>query len=282
MLTFAIWPLGTLRIVRSSVRMRVERRPIESTVPDASPTFRKSPTQTARSKISERPPMTFSSVFCAASATAMPPMPRPAIAAVGSPPRRRIMTSTRHENHQAVREPPRDAHHRRHLRAPGCVSPLPNVPLERRVHEQQQPRRRTDREQHRDRPPELALEQRQIALRDQPSDGDREDDEAHRAGEACRADTGRHEAAQPFPACEGDPDRVEYRHQAIRQRNDQEQREPIEQSDAGHPRLHQERRQMLIEREEIDLAEGTRNRFQRAGRKQPDRRTILRGAQARA
>ena len=70
---------------------------------------------------------------------------------------------------------------------------------------------------------------------------------------ACRADTWRHEAAQPFPACEGDPDRVEYRHQAIRQRNDQEQREPVEQTDAGDPRLHQERRKMLIQREEIDL-----------------------------
>ena len=40
--------------------------------------------RTAWSKISDAPAMTFSSVFCAASATAMPPTPSPASAGVGS------------------------------------------------------------------------------------------------------------------------------------------------------------------------------------------------------
>jgi len=58
--------------------MRVERRPISSTVPKVSPTLRKSPTPTAWSKMKDTPPITFSSVFCAASAMAMPPTPSPA------------------------------------------------------------------------------------------------------------------------------------------------------------------------------------------------------------
>ena len=74
-LALAIWLLGMLTIVRSSVRMRVDRRPMCSTVPATSPTFRKSPTRTAWSKMSDAPAITFSSVFCAASATAMPPTP---------------------------------------------------------------------------------------------------------------------------------------------------------------------------------------------------------------
>ena len=58
-------PVRTLTTVRSSVRMRVDRRPMWSTVPTISPILRESPTRTAWSKINDAPAMTFSSVFCA-------------------------------------------------------------------------------------------------------------------------------------------------------------------------------------------------------------------------
>ncbi len=74
--------------------MRVERRPMWSTVPEISPIFRKSPTRTAWSKMRDAPAMTFSSVFCAASATAIPPTPSPASAGVGSTPKWRSVTSS--------------------------------------------------------------------------------------------------------------------------------------------------------------------------------------------
>jgi beta-1,4-mannooligosaccharide phosphorylase len=72
------WPLGMLTIVRSSVRMRVGRSPMCITVPMWLPNRQKSPTKTGPSPITEMPPKRFSIVFCAASATASPPTPRPA------------------------------------------------------------------------------------------------------------------------------------------------------------------------------------------------------------
>ena len=72
------WLLGTLMIVRSGVRMRVERRPMCMTVPVRSPKRQTSPTKTGRSPITEIPPNRFSIVFCAARATASPPTPSPA------------------------------------------------------------------------------------------------------------------------------------------------------------------------------------------------------------
>src|SRR5579864_5437582 len=72
------WLLGTLIIVRSGVRMRVERSPICMTVPVRSPKRQTSPTETGRSPITEIPPNRFSIVFCAARATTSPPTPRPA------------------------------------------------------------------------------------------------------------------------------------------------------------------------------------------------------------
>jgi hypothetical protein len=51
-LSSSIWEstaLGTVTTVRSSVRIRVERRPIASTVPIWSPQRQKSPTDTGRS-----------------------------------------------------------------------------------------------------------------------------------------------------------------------------------------------------------------------------------------
>ena len=86
-LTFAICPLGTVNTVRSNVRRRVERNPMFSTVPSVSPTFKRSPTRTAPSKMMEAPPITFSRVFCAASATAIPPTPSPANVALGLTPK---------------------------------------------------------------------------------------------------------------------------------------------------------------------------------------------------
>ena len=61
--------------------MRVERRPMSSTVPMVSPTRHRSPTLITRSLRMLRPPKRFSIVFCAASASAMPPMPSVASAA---------------------------------------------------------------------------------------------------------------------------------------------------------------------------------------------------------
>ena len=84
---FAICPLGKLTIVRSGVRIRVERSPTSTTVPWISPRFKRSPTCTAWSTIRETPAIIFSSVFWAARATAMPPTPSPANAAVTSTPK---------------------------------------------------------------------------------------------------------------------------------------------------------------------------------------------------
>ena len=235
MLMFAIWPLGTVRIVRSSVRMRVERRPIESTVPDASPTLRKSPTHTARSKISESPPITFSSVFCAASATAMPPIPRPASAAVGSPPNRRITTRTATSSTSA------SANHR-DTRTSDAMSdasrplqPVAEIALDRRVHVQQQPGARANREQHRNRRPELALEERQVARRDQPADDQRNHDEPDRAGEALRTDADRHQTAKPQPPGGRNAQASEGPQSGIDERDDQDEGEPMKQADAADP-----------------------------------------------
>ena len=65
-------------IERSSVRIRVERRPISSTVPVMSPKRQKSPILTGLSVNRIKPLMTFSSVGRTARATARPPTPRPA------------------------------------------------------------------------------------------------------------------------------------------------------------------------------------------------------------
>ena len=71
-------PFGTTSIFWSRVRSFKERRPISSTVPSRSPILQKSPTCTALSISNEMPPKRFSRVFCAAKATARPPIPRPA------------------------------------------------------------------------------------------------------------------------------------------------------------------------------------------------------------
>jgi hypothetical protein len=78
---------GIVTSVRSAVRMRVERRPMSSTVPSCCPTLQASPTRTGRSAITEKPPKRFSSVFCAASATAKAPTPRPPRSAATLKPR---------------------------------------------------------------------------------------------------------------------------------------------------------------------------------------------------
>ena len=65
-------------IVRSKVRIRVERMPTCSTVPSMSSTLIQSPTSNGLSLTMAMEPITFSSVFCAPSAIAIPPMPRPA------------------------------------------------------------------------------------------------------------------------------------------------------------------------------------------------------------
>ena len=56
-------PLGTVNSVRSSVRIRVERSPISSTVPMLLPNLQKSPTETGRSLITATLPKRFSMVF---------------------------------------------------------------------------------------------------------------------------------------------------------------------------------------------------------------------------
>ena len=145
MFAVAICPLGTLRIVRSSVRMRVERSPTRSTVPNVSPSFRKSPTRTALSKTSEKPPMTFSSVFCAASATAMPPMPSPARAAVASTPIRQRGDGP-YADDQHVSDPPRESQQRDAFAQVRHVDPPSQVQLGEVVEQQKQPHRAADRE----------------------------------------------------------------------------------------------------------------------------------------
>lgn len=79
-------PLGMLTTVRSSVRIRVERRPIASTSPSTPSMITQSPTRNGWSIPMETDPKKCSSVFCAPSATAMPPIPSPArIVAIGYP-----------------------------------------------------------------------------------------------------------------------------------------------------------------------------------------------------
>ena len=75
-------PLGMDTTVRASVRTRVDRSPISSTVPIWLPNRQKSPTCTGWSATSEAPPNRCSTVFWAASASAMPPTPSPAMSAV--------------------------------------------------------------------------------------------------------------------------------------------------------------------------------------------------------
>jgi len=72
-------PLGTVTSVRSRVRMRVLRRPMVSTKPTMPSRLIWSPTRKGWSMPIEKAANRFSPVFCAASARARPPMPRPAI-----------------------------------------------------------------------------------------------------------------------------------------------------------------------------------------------------------
>jgi hypothetical protein len=77
-------PFGMLTTVRSSVRMRVERRPTASISPSTPSMMTQSPTRNGWSMPIDTDPKKCSSVFCAPSATAMPPIPRPArIVAMG-------------------------------------------------------------------------------------------------------------------------------------------------------------------------------------------------------
>ena len=71
--------LGTVTKVRFSVRSVTDLKPISSTVPCMSPKRHQSPGRMGLAVYSVIAPMTFSSVFCAASATANEPTPRPAI-----------------------------------------------------------------------------------------------------------------------------------------------------------------------------------------------------------
>ena len=64
--------------IRSRVRMRVERRPISSTVPVTPAAVTVSPTLNGLSPAMVTAPKMFSIVFWEANAIAMPPMPRPA------------------------------------------------------------------------------------------------------------------------------------------------------------------------------------------------------------
>ena len=69
---------GIETTVRFSVRIRVDRRPMSSTVPVIVPTRQNWPMWIGLSPMIIIPPKRFSSVFCDASATAIPPTPRPA------------------------------------------------------------------------------------------------------------------------------------------------------------------------------------------------------------
>ena len=80
--------LGIVVSVRSRPRIRVERMPIASTVPTASPYLQTSPTRMGLSANRLRPPIRFSTVGCAARAMANPPTPSPAtIPYTGTPSR---------------------------------------------------------------------------------------------------------------------------------------------------------------------------------------------------
>ena len=71
--------LGTVTKVRSFVRKVTERRPISSTIPLVSPKRHQSPGLIGLAVYSVMAPMTFSNVFCAASAMAIEPTPSPVI-----------------------------------------------------------------------------------------------------------------------------------------------------------------------------------------------------------
>ena len=72
------WAFGTVTILSSYLRMRVERNPIFSTNPNSSPNRHRSPTRTGLSINKMKPPMRFSRVGRTARAMARPPTPSPA------------------------------------------------------------------------------------------------------------------------------------------------------------------------------------------------------------
>ncbi len=75
---WASFPFGKVTSVRSSVRTREERMPMLSTVPTTFSIWTRSPTRNGWSTPIATEPNRFSTVFWAASASATPPMPRPA------------------------------------------------------------------------------------------------------------------------------------------------------------------------------------------------------------
>src|SRR4030095_7275159 len=150
MFAVATWPLGTLSIVRSSVRIRVERRPTRSTVPNVPPSLRKSPTRTALSKTREKPPMTFSRVFCRARPTAMPADPKPGQCCRGIDAKVGERRDNPSANDEDVGDPVRESQQRNALPEVRRRAALPRVAFAEVVQQQQQPHRARDEERHPD------------------------------------------------------------------------------------------------------------------------------------
>jgi hypothetical protein len=80
-LRFAICPLGTLIRVCSCVRMHVERTPMQATVPVVLPPVKSAHAHTLVED-DGKSLIPFSKAFCPARATAIPPTPSSASAAV--------------------------------------------------------------------------------------------------------------------------------------------------------------------------------------------------------
>jgi hypothetical protein len=90
----AIFELGIETTVLAEVLNRVEERPMSSTVPFSPARIHTSPTRMVSRAMIEMPPKRSSSVFWAASASAIPPMPSPASNAETSTPALRSSSSS--------------------------------------------------------------------------------------------------------------------------------------------------------------------------------------------